>query len=163
MNQIVNLPLIEAIAAEIRETLGDDDADTLLDTLDGETDVLDILDQLIRDRGDASAYEEACRAEAEAYLARAKRFADRRASINTLMGKVLDATGEKKIVRPLATVSRTRGHVSVLITDEASVPTQLCKTVRTPDKAAIKAQLEAGETVLGAELQTGAPGVAVRR
>ena len=64
--------------------------------------------------------------------------------------------------RPIATVSKRIDSLSVKITDEASVPSQLCKTVTTPDKAAIKAQLQAGESVPGAEMARGPDGVTVR-
>jgi len=52
--------------------------------------------------------------------------------------------------------------MSVQIVNEDSVPTQLCKIVRSPDKTAIKKLLEAGEVVPGAQLQRGADGVTVR-
>ena len=89
-------------------------------------------------------------------------MAERRTAINRALGTLLDAIGEAKVTHPLATVSRTRARVSAHIADEAEVPSQLCKTVRVPDKAAILAALEAGEAVPGAELQTGERGVAVR-
>ena len=158
-----NLPLIERLAADLRAEIGDDDTDALLDTLDGETDVLDITDTLLSELGEAEAWEEAAKRMAERYALRAKKMADKQRTLKRLLGSILDATGEKTLRRPLATVSRTRPHVSVVITDEESVPTQLCRISKSPDKAAIKAQLEAGETVPGAELQAGAPGVAVRR
>jgi hypothetical protein len=75
---------------------------------------------------------------------------------------ILDATGEKKVERPRATVFRRSGSLSVNITDEASIPSQLCKITTTPDKAAIKAQLQAGEAVPGAELARGSDGITVR-
>ena len=61
-----------------------------------------------------------------------------------------------------ATISRRAGLPSVQITDEAAIPSQLCKTTVAPDKAAIKAQLLAGETVPGAQIVMGADGVTVR-
>ena len=80
------------------------------------------------------------------------------------MLKVMDAMGIKKLDRPRATISKRAGSLSVRITDEASIPTQLCtvKTITAPDKKAIRAQIEAGETVPGAELAQGADGVTVR-
>jgi hypothetical protein len=50
--------------------------------------------------------------------------------------------------------------VEVINADE--VPSQLCKTTVTPDKAAIKKQLEAGEAVPGAALVMGAPSISIR-
>jgi hypothetical protein len=163
LNGNPNLPLIERLATELRAELGDEDTDTFLDTLDGETDVLDITDRLLSELGEAEAWERTAKDMALRYTLRAGKMASKQQVLKRALGSILDATGEKTIRRPLATVSRTRPHVSVFITDEESVPTQLSRLTRTPDKAAIKAQLEAGETVPGAELQAGSPGVAVRR
>lgn len=156
-----SLPAIAALAAEIRAILGDDcDADTLIDTLEGETDVMGITGRLIRDRAEAEAHEAASRAVADTFAARAKRMSERRTAINLILGAVLDAVGEDKIKHPLGTVSRLAPRASVEITDERDIPSQLCK--RVPDKASIKAALEAGETVPGAALTMGKPGVSVR-
>lgn len=162
MNARFNTGIISRLAAEIRDAIGDDDPD-LIECIDAETDVLDITDRLLGELGEAEAWEEAAKHMAERYALRAKRMAEKQRSLKKALGSILDATGEKSLRRPLATVSRTRPHTSVVITDEASVPTQLCRITKSPDKAAIKAQIEAGESVPGAELQQGAPGVAVRR
>jgi len=50
----------------------------------------------------------------------------------------------------------------VQITDEAAIPSQLCKTTVAPDRSAIKAQLLAGETVPGAMIVTGKDSLSVR-
>ena len=78
------------------------------------------------------------------------------------MFRVLDATGEKKVERPGATLSRRPGSLSVSIDDERLIPSQLTKTKVEPDKAAIKAQLQAGEDVPGASLQRGPDGITLR-
>jgi hypothetical protein len=81
-----------------------------------------------------------------------------------MMGKVLDAIGETKIQRPIGTISRTKGRQSLEVFDEAEIPSQLMRTKITiePDTAAIKAQLEAGVIVPGAQIKTGEPGITVR-
>ena len=158
-----NINLIEHVAGVLRDMLGDDfDSDTFLDTLDGETDVMDIVGRLVADREEAKAFAAASKAIAAEYDGRARRLTDKAAAIAKALGAVLDATGEKKIAHPLATISRTKGRRSCLITDESAVPTQLCRTTVTPDRTAILAALEAGETIPGAEIQIGDPGVSVR-
>lgn len=163
MNNHANITLIEIVSAELRDMLGDDfDSETFLDTLDGETDALDILDRLIEAMQADKATAAAIKAQEADLAKRRKRFEARDAATKKAMLALLDATGEKKIERPCATVSRRSGSLSVAITDETAVPSQLCKTVTTPDKAAIRAQIEAGEIVPGAELVRGADGVTVR-
>jgi hypothetical protein len=51
---------------------------------------------------------------------------------------------------------------SVVIEDEASIPSQLCKVVKSPDKSAIKAALEQGEVVPGASLSAPSQTLTVR-
>lgn len=161
MNIHASLPAIRAVADEIRAILGEDcDSDTLLDTLDGEFEIEAMVGALIRERVEAEAHETAARAAADVFAARAKRMAERRAAINLALGAILDAVGEDKIKHPLGTVSRLKPRASVEITDERDVPRQLCRFA--PDRAAIKAALEAGETVPGATLTVGKPGVSVR-
>lgn len=155
--------LIEQVANTIRDMLGADfDAETFLDSLDGETDAMDILGKLILEREEAKAHEAAAKQVAEDYATRARRMAEKQKALAKAMGQLLDAIGERKVPHPLGTVSRTAGVVSVEITDEADVPTQLCKITKSPDKAAIRAALDAGDTVPGAALRRGEPGISVR-
>ncbi|RMD90726.1 MAG: hypothetical protein D6811_10165 [Alphaproteobacteria bacterium] len=163
MNMRINTPLIEAVAEHIRNILGDEwDEQAFLDTLDGETDALDIADKLLRDLNDDRALAAACKALADEYAARAKRLEARQAAIKGAMLTLLDAAGVKKLERPGGTISRRAGSVHVRITDEDAVPSQLCKVVKRPDKTAIRAHLEAGEDVPGAVLERSPDTVTVR-
>lgn len=163
MNIQPDFKLIERIAADLRDMLGDDfDEETFLDTLDGETDAAEIADRLIVATLDAEAMADAIRAQEADLTARRQRYSARGAAYRRQMLRLLDAMGQKKLERPRATISRRAGLASVEITDEAAIPTQLCKIVSSPDKAAIKAQLLAGEAVPGAMIRIGDDGVTVR-
>jgi len=163
MNRHVDLPLIARVSAELRDMLGDDwDEQTFMDTLDGETDAADIADALLAGMQDDDALAEAIKAQADALAARAKRIAARAAAQKRTLLAVLDATGLRKMERPRGTISRRAGGVSLVITDEAAIPSQLTRTRVEPDKAAIKAQLQAGEDVPGAALVRGDDTISVR-
>lgn len=163
MNTHANIPLIEQVSAVLSEMLGEDfDAETFWDTLDGETDAMDIIGRLIRERGEAKAYEAAAGAMADEYAMRKKRMAERQKAIAKALGQVLDAAGQRKVTHPLGTVSRTSGRLSLRIMDEAEIPSQLTVTTTKPDNAAIKKAIEAGEAIPGAELVRGEDGVTVR-
>lgn len=163
MNTHANLSLIEQIATSLHIALGEDfDAETFWDTLDGETDILDIADALLQETHNAAAMEAAIKEQLAQMAARKERFVKRQKANKAALLQLLDAAGEKKLERPTATVSRRVGSLSVKIIDEAIVPTQLCKTTVAPDKTAIKAQLQAGEVVPGAEMARGPDGVTVR-
>lgn len=158
-----DINLIERVSAELTDALGEDfDAETFWDTLDGETDAMDVIGHLIRQREESKAHAEASKALAEEYTARKRRLDDKAKAMAAALGTILDATGQRKVPHPLGTVSRTSGRMSCQITDEASIPTQLTVTTTRPDTAAIKKALEAGEAVPGAELVRGPDGLTVR-
>lgn len=157
----IPVAIIQATAQMIRDMLGDDfDAVTFLDTLDGETDAMDFIGQLVKAKTEADAMEAAMKEVAATYTARAKRFGAQSDAARKGLAAILDAIGERKVMHPLATISRTAPRMSVRILDEREVPSQLCKLV--PDTSAIKAQLEAGEPVPGATLEAGEAGLTVR-
>lgn len=165
MNIRADLGHIAAVSALIRDILGTDpDEVAFLDTLDGETDALTITDLLIAKMLDDAALIDAMSAQIKALGDRQARIARRHDTAKAALGAVLDAMGVKKLERPRATVSRRAGSMSVRITDEASIPSQLCvtKVTTAPDKTAIRRQIEAGETVPGAELVRGEDGLSVR-
>ena len=160
----LDLAVIRRIGDLIADTDDRDLEPGYLDTLEGETPVMEVADHLIGRIMTDEALAKAIKAQEEALSARRARIEARAKSGRRACLELLDAAGLKKLERPLATISRTAGRVSVQITDEASVPSQLCtvRTVTTPDKAAIRAQIEAGEIVPGAELVRGDDSLALR-
>lgn len=74
--------------------------------------------------------------------------------LRTYLQHHLEFTGKKSLETPAFAI-RLRKSTAVLITNEEDVPRQLLrkKTTYDPDKGAIKAQLKAGETVPGCELE----------
>lgn len=165
MNIRPDFNLIGRMADDIRAMLGDDfDEVTFIDTLEGCTDALDIADATLAAMMDDEALAAAAKAQAQELKRRADRLEARADARKRSLLTLLDAIDAKKLERPRATISRRAGSVSVQITDEAAVPTQLCtvKTITAPDKAAIRKQIEAGETVPGAELVRGEDTVFVR-
>ena len=152
---------ISAMSDQIRMITGDDQ-DTFLDTLDGETDAMEIMGKLVEERTEAAAHEIAMRDLAATYSARAKRLSARQNAISITIGHLLDAMGETKIKHPIATISRTKARWSVKIFDEAEIPSQLTKVTIKPDLAAIKKQMDQGESVPGCQFQMGQPSITVR-
>lgn len=163
MNIRPDLKLIEAVSAYLLETLGDDfDAETFWTTLDGETDAEEIIDHLLASMQDDQSLAAAIKEQTADLTARQRRISARADAKKKTLKLILDATGQKKVERPRATVFKLAGRVSVNITDEASIPSQLCVVKKSPDKTAIKRQLDVGEAVPGAELVRGEDTVSVR-
>jgi hypothetical protein len=152
---------IRRMSDNIRAMCGDDQ-DTFLDTLDGETDAMDILGALIKERNEMLGNEVALKELAKQYKERADRMNAKADAIAQTMGHLLDAMGERKVQHPFATVSRTKARARVVIEDEHQIPTQLMKVKKSPDLTAIKAQMDAGEYVPGAAIALGNEGVTVR-
>ena len=152
---------IRDMADQIRLMTGDDQ-DTFLDTLDGETDAMDILGKLIQERTECSIYEASAKELAATYTARAKRLSAKQDALSITIGHLLDAMGQTKIQHPLATVSRTKPRKKVVVVDQHDIPSQLTTVTVKPDMTAIKKQMDAGELVPGCEYLMGSPSVTVR-
>ena len=157
----INYEEIRRMSDSIREMCGDDE-DTFLDTLDGETDAMDILGKLIQERTECSIYEASAKELAETYTARAKRLSAKQDALSITIGHLLDAMGQTKIQHPLATVSRTKPRKKVVVVDQHDIPSQLTTVTVKPDMTAIKKQMDAGELVPGCEYLMGSPSVTVR-
>lgn len=139
-----------------------DDAEFLADVIEGETDAVDIMAGLIRERREALAHADAMQALATQYEALSERWAARADHRRKLMAAVLEATGLRKMATPQGTVSVSPGRVSLALDEGFEPPQGYARTKIEPDKSAIKAALEAGETMPGARLVTGNPIVQVR-
>lgn len=163
MNIRPDISLIQSVSDELVTLLGDDfDPETFWDTLDGETDAVEIMDRLLASMQEDEALAEAAKSQAIELSNRASRLAARAAAKKKTLGFILDATGQRKAERPRGTVSRLEGRLSVSILDETIIPSQLRKAIIMPDMTAIKKQLEAGEIVPGATLVRGENTVSVR-
>jgi hypothetical protein len=139
-----------------------DDEDAYLDTLDGETDVLDLVGETLKRINEADAGVIACKTLMQQYQERKSLHEHRKEKLNKILKTVLLCTEQSKIPHELATVSLRKGTESVSIIDEKEIPSQLCKVSITPDKTEIKKQLKAGIKIDGAELVTGAQTVSIR-
>lgn len=159
----IDTATIAAVADMIRDILGDDfDDATFFDSLDGETDAGDILDRLIWNTQNDLHLIDALKEHEAALKARRSRMEARVDANKAAMLAVMDAAGVGKAERACATLTRRNGSASVHITDETALPTQLCQIKRVPDKKAIKAQLDAGEDVPGAEIRIGESTITMR-
>ena len=162
MNIQSNLPLIAAMAEMLAPYR--DDEETYSDTLEGETNVMELLDGEIAAMQSDEALAEAIKAQEDALKVRRERVAMRAEAHKKNLKLILQHAVLQKAERPRATVSIRPGSLSVRIVDEAEIPSQLMRetVTRAPDKAAIKAQIEAGVEVPGAVIERGDDTVSVR-
>ena len=157
-----------SVACALRQRLLQDDPELaadetmLRDTLDGETDVYDLMRRLARFTLEAESMEEAAKARAAALAGRQKRYAARAQAARGALFAMMDAMGERTLTDPEFTATIGRGRSSVFITDEAELPDEFVRVKREPDKTAIAAALKAGATVTGAELSNSMPTLTIK-
>lgn len=142
------------------DLLGDELA--LTDTLDGITDAGDFIAYWCRKAREDGAMADALSDMIGEMQMRKNRLLARAERQRDLALQLMDAIGERRIVRPDLTISVQPGRANVIISDEATIPDSFCKTVRIPDKTAIKEALENGETVAGASLSNGGQTLVLR-
>jgi hypothetical protein len=148
-------------AMSLIASLGDDadedanDQALLLDTLEGETDVLEIAKRLVRAALDAEAMAEAVERRIHDLNARAARFAARANSARETVKQMLDALGVHRLTAEDFTVSLRMGPGKPLVTDPELLEDEFVRVSRSPNLTAIgKAQGE-GRSVRGAARTNG--------
>lgn len=140
-----------------------DDGDLRAGVLEGET----LLDQVITRALDQMSEDgmmiDGIKARVEALSERSKRFERRSDAMRALIKGLMQTANLKSLPLPEATITLGNGRQSVVITDEAIIPSQLGTNTWRPDKTAIGNALKAGETVPGAVLETGPASLTIRR
>lgn len=142
-----------------------DDIETLNDTLEGIADLPDLLVAVMRQADEAEMLVTGIDARMDDLKARKDRLKRRSEAIRDAVCEAMQRADLPKIEAPDFTVSTRRMPPAVVVTDEGQIPPGYMKEKVTtaPDKAAIKAALEAGETVPGCALNNGGVGLTVRR
>ena len=132
------------------------------DMLEGETNLHAVLERLLTVEREANSLMAAIKQRQDDLSARRQRAERRKDAMRGLMLRLLKAADLQKAPLTEATISVTKGRDSVEITDEALLPVSMMKVVSNPDKTAIKAAMDAGKAVPGAQLKTGEATLSVR-
>lgn len=131
------------------------DEELRLDTIEGETDALRFISRLVRRRRESIALASAGKEIRSEQSERVARFEKQAEAFGYLIKSVMLAADLPKLVLPEATVSITKPRTSVKIIDANELPQGFYAVERKPKSAEIKAELEAGREVPGAELVLG--------
>lgn len=155
------------LLAEINSLLSEypelaDDESLKTDMLEGSTAAFDVLTRLVNIERDADSMAKAIANRVSELQARRQRAEKRKEATRVLMLRILKAAGIQKAPLIEATVSVGKGRDSVEILAEDQLPKAFIKVVKTPDKTAIKAALDAGRKVRGATIKTGEDVLTVR-
>lgn len=143
------------------ELLDDDEA--WLSSLESETNFEELLTQVVRRIEDTKALAEGTAGRLDELKARKDRLLHRMESLRDLLFKMMESAELTKLELAEATISIRKGQPQ-LIGDadaEALLP-QFRRVSVTPDKAAIKDALKAGQTVPGFQLSNAQPTISIR-
>ncbi len=139
-----------------------EDAQLLIDTLEGETNLLEQIDQAFEAVADLEASAAACAERIKVLSERKSRMTATADSLRTGLIGVLNALGEPTLKRPTYTATVNKPKTSVEITGLDELPQGFFKSVRQADKAEIKKSLDAKIDVPGARFVTGDPSLTIR-
>lgn len=131
-------------------------------TLESETDLYELLNQLVKQRQETlatiRAIDEYLKKE---LLERKARLEHKVEGIEVTALRLMKDAGISTHRAPLATISASKGRMRLNIPDESAVPDAYCKIERKPDKAAIKDYLLFNQPNW-ASLEQGPPTLTVR-
>ena len=163
----MNPQLVQRVVREITDLiavypeLGEDEA-LRADTLEGATDINDILSKLVRERSAAYAMAEGVKVPVEDLRQRKARLERRGDGYGEAIEKVMAAAALSKVTLPDATISVSQAAPSVVVADESAIPERFIRTKREIDKAAINAAVKAGEEIPGVTVSNGGSRLTIR-
>jgi hypothetical protein len=153
--QIENLKLIHP---ELQE---DDESWQM--SLESETDLHDLLTNIVHKIDDAKALVIGTRDRFEELKARKERFEHRIDALRDLAFKLMQSADISKIELPEATLSIRNGQQQLVgDADPKALPDEFCKISRDLNKTAIKDALKAGKEILGFQLSNAQPTISIR-
>lgn len=165
------IPNLAALTAEYTRLRSDllaefpelaEDGETLADTLEGETALPDVVARFIRDARRDEALADGLAMLIKDEQERKSRLVARADKRRRIALSLMNQVEMGKLEQPDFTASIRRVPPGVVITDEALLPDSYVKTIRQPDKTALREALGRGEEVPGATLGNGSETLTVR-
>ncbi len=157
--------LHNALREKLRAEFPDIDDETLHDTLEGMTDLTDMIAYTVRSCGDDEAMASGLSDRIGLMQVRLGRFKARVARKRQIVTDAMEAAGIPKITRPEFTLSLTHRAGTAVVVDEQLIPPRFFETklvlLKGELNKAVKA-LKAGESIPGATLGNGSVGLTVR-
>lgn len=150
------------LIARLRDLCGDDEQ-AFLDTLEGESDVVEAARRVVRWMNEQSASADAMKELASVYSARSKVFSDRVSGARNALFHFLEFLGVPSMPLPEATLSISAGAPQIAgEPDVDQLPDQFVRIKREADKVAILAALKRGEIIPSCTLSNTPPRLTVR-
>ena len=135
-----------------------------LSTLEGETELCEIVSMLLAENEDDEAMVRGIKDQMDFRRERIARLERRIDTRKNAIVSLMDTAQTTKLPLPEATVTVRTLRPSPKVADEEALPDDYCKFVRKPDLEAIKAAFEAGKPLpAGVVLSNGGASLTVRR
>lgn len=151
------------IKAELLNEYGEIDPIALADTLEGETNLHEVLADIALEAISMEAMADAVKSRENALKARRQRIEQTAANLRTVVQQAMEQAGIKTIQQPAVTLTRRPVTPSALIEDEAQIPSDYWKPQPPKlDKAALLAALKDKADVPGARLSNGGETLTIR-
>jgi hypothetical protein len=161
INPLVVRQQIENLKVSHPELIEDDEA--WLASLESETRFEELVTQLVRRIDDSKALAEGTAGRLTELQERKARMLHRMESLRNLLFKLMESAELAKLELPEATISVRKGTQQLVgEADPASLPDELCKISRSPDRTAIKDALKTGKEVPGFSLSNATPSLSIR-
>jgi hypothetical protein len=152
---------IENLKVSFPDLAGDDESWQV--SLESETDLSELLTNIIRKIDDSKALVIGTKDRFEELEQRKARFEHRIDALRQLAFKLMQSAEVTKLELPEATLSLRNGAQQLVgEADAASLPDDLCKVSRSIDRTKVKEALKAGKDVPGFSLSNAAPSLSIR-
>lgn len=140
-----------------------DDPDVMLIVAEGETTLFEALDIMVQADLDDDALLQGLKMAKDTMAARLHRLEERKKSRRVVMEQALLLLDCKTLERPAATLVLAERAPTLLVEEEASIPTRFFDLKPTLNRRRAKEALEAGEELPGARLSLASITLTVRR
>lgn len=161
------LTLHEQMKVDFKALFPDADEETILDTLEGETDLVELIVAVLESAEADKGMVAACEARIAELTERQGRFIKRADAKRHVVKLAMERSGRNKIEAPAFTVSLKAVPQSVIVTAQEQIPdaymVQPDPPAPRPDKKAILEALKAGTAIAGCTLSNGGLTISVRK
>jgi hypothetical protein len=156
----------EELKVRLKELFPDADDQTLLDTLEGETNLVEAINRIAESALDDETLAKAAKERAAEIVARGKRFSARAESKWAVVQWAMERSERRKIEAATFTLSIGAKAKTLIVISPESIPAEYMRTPPAPppepDKKAILDALKDGKSVDGCTLSNGGTTLTVR-
>jgi hypothetical protein len=169
MNAFAELVAFDRLLERIGSDVDLTDPEAVNALMEGESNLKEMAEALLDDLDEADILAKGLAGKIAELESRKTVHDNQIKAVKAVLFKVIerlppDNKGKRTLRLATATISYTAGASKVVITDESALPFDMLSTTDpTPDRKAIRAELDAGRAVPGAVLSNGEPTISIRR